>query len=51
MDCLAIETLRAQILYALLLELITTYKKEPTNTQKIESLKDHITIFSGKDLG
>jgi hypothetical protein len=53
MDCVAIEVLRTQILYTLLLELITTYKKEPTNIQKIESLKDHIRILSGKekDLG
>jgi hypothetical protein len=49
MDCLAIETLRAQILYALLQELVATYKKEPRNTKKIESLKDHIRILGGKE--
>lgn len=49
MDCLAIETLRAQILYALLCELAATYKKEPRNTKKIESLKDHIRILGGKE--
>jgi hypothetical protein len=48
MDCVAIETLRTQILYTLLRELVATYKMEPTNTEKIEYLKRHIMTVSGK---
>jgi hypothetical protein len=44
----AIETLRTQILYTLLRDLVATYKKEPTNTEKIEYIKHHIMIVSGK---
>jgi hypothetical protein len=42
MDCVADETLRIQIVYALLVELVITYKKEPNNAEKIKSLIDHI---------
>ena len=48
MDCVAIETLRTQILYTLLRDLVATYKKEPTNTEKIEYIKRHIMTVSGK---
>ncbi|MBV9667639.1 MAG: hypothetical protein JO327_05865 [Nitrososphaeraceae archaeon] len=50
MDCVAGEALRAQILYTLFVELVATYKKEPKNTEKIESLIDHIRILGGKDI-
>src|SRR5215469_14501978 len=48
MDCVAIETLRTQILDRLLRDLVATYKKEPTNTEKIEYIKRHIMTVSGK---
>lgn len=50
MDCVASETLRRQILYTLLVELAATYKKEPTNTEKIKSTIDHIKTFCSKEI-
>jgi hypothetical protein len=45
MDCVAGEALRRQILYTLFVELAVTYKREPTNIEKINSLIDQINML------
>ena len=50
MDCVAGETLRRQIVYALLVELVITYKKEPKNTEKIKSLIDYIQVLGDRKM-
>jgi hypothetical protein len=50
MDCVAGEALRRQILYTLLMELAVTYKREPTNIEKIKSLIDQITVLGDKEM-
>lgn len=44
MDCVAGEALKRQILCALVVELAVTYKREPTNTEKINSLINQIAM-------
>jgi hypothetical protein len=50
MDCVAGEALRRQLLYTLFVELAVTYKREPTNTEKIKSLIDQITVLGDKKM-